>query len=67
MAIELAEKFDGNCSMRLIETFCKYLDISIDDFYETLIKATNKELFQIDYSEKIPKLTRKFKVGIGIQ
>ena len=66
-AIELAEKYDGNCSVKLIETFCEYLDIKLDDFYENLVKATNKDLFEIDYTNKIPKFKPKFKVGIGIR
>ena len=37
-AIELVLKYDGKCSKKYIDEFCKYIEISNDDFYKTLEK-----------------------------
>lgn len=37
-AIELVLKYDGKCSKKYIDEFCKYIQISNDDFYKTLEK-----------------------------
>tara|TARA_Y100000996_G_scaffold211057_2_gene165730 strand:- start:3566 stop:4705 length:1140 start_codon:yes stop_codon:yes gene_type:complete len=35
-AIELVLKYDGKCSQKYIDEFCEYIQISHDDFYNTL-------------------------------
>ena len=35
-AIELVLKYDGKCSQKYIDEFCNYIEISTDDFYNTL-------------------------------
>ncbi len=59
-AIPLIEAYDGQCSVQLIEQFCKYIQISHSEFQKTLLKFINKNLFKVEESNKIIKL---FKVG----
>lgn len=60
--IEIAEKFDDVCGQQFIESFCKYIDITEDDFWENVKKWTNKSLFNT--KGKRPK--KKFIVGKGL-
>ncbi len=62
-AIKLAEKYDGTCSDEYIKGFCKYLEITIEEFWEIVDKFVNKNLF--DRNEQ-GKWTRKFQVGVGL-
>ncbi len=62
--IKIVEEFDGKCSEKYIHSFCNYINIEIDEFWEVVENgALNKELFTInskgDYS-------RKYKVGYGL-
>lgn len=61
-AIEIVEKYDGACSPNYIESFCKYIDITVSEFWDIVSNSINKELFEID-SKRV--ITKKFKVGIG--
>ena len=61
-AVILASKYDGICSDHYIETFCDYIDISVEFFWEKVISSTNKNLFTIEGSKTIKP---KFSVGIG--
>lgn len=61
-AIEIVEKFDGACSENYIESFCKYIDITVSKFWDVVSKSINKDLFEIDSKRDI---TKKFKVGTG--
>tara|TARA_B100000925_G_C21971616_1_gene458151 strand:+ start:181 stop:1314 length:1134 start_codon:yes stop_codon:yes gene_type:complete len=65
-AIPLVEKYDGNCSEELIDSFCMYLDINADQFWQTIVNSTNKKLFEIIYKGNKPRFIKKFKVGYGI-
>jgi N-acetyl sugar amidotransferase len=65
-AIKVAEKYDGACSETYINNFCKYLDISKDEFNKILSGFVNKDLFTISNSETGKKYIRKFQVGKGI-
>lgn len=62
-AIELLEKYDGKCAGGYIESFCKYLEISISDFWNVVDGYVNKALFEKDESGHWIK---KFKVGEGL-
>ncbi len=62
--IELCEEYDGNCSDEYIESFCNYIDITIEDFWIKVKSAANKNLFEIDMNGN---LNPKFKVGYGIR
>lgn len=37
-AIELVLKYDGKCSQKYIEDFCKYIEITLDEFWDTVEK-----------------------------
>lgn len=62
-AIELCERYDGTCSQMYIESFCKYIGISIIDFWEQVDKSVNPLLFK---KVGIGKYEKKFKVGVGL-
>lgn len=62
-AIKILEKYDGNCSQKYIISFCEYLNINQNFFWETVNKFTNKKLFKI---KKKGRPIPKFKVGVGI-
>lgn len=62
-AIQIAEKYDGVCSDKIIQSFCKYVDITEDEFWLIAKKWVNTSLFQVPkYGRPLPK----FKVGYGI-
>jgi N-acetyl sugar amidotransferase len=61
--VNLVKRFDGNYDPSLIDIFSKYIDISKNEFWETIDQYANKELFE--------KTTRgvylpKFEVGVGL-
>lgn len=62
--IELIEKYDGVCSEKIIESFCEYVDIGTDKFWEITKKWVNTNLFDIGTTDR-PK--PKFRVGVGIE
>jgi hypothetical protein len=45
-AIELVERYDGNCSEANIESFCDFLEISKEYFWEVVDGFVNKDLFE---------------------
>lgn len=61
--IELVAKHDDACSPQYIESFCEYIDISVEEFWEQVHKSVNKDLFYISNEGKI---TPKFEVGVGL-
>jgi len=63
LGIEKIIKYDGKCSKKLINSFCKYIDISKKEFWDTVLKSVNKKLFKIESNRKI---TPKFRVGYGL-
>ncbi|MEO6054536.1 MAG: N-acetyl sugar amidotransferase [Chthoniobacterales bacterium] len=58
--ISLVEKYDGQCSEEYIRPFCEFIDITLEQFWGTVDKYVNRDLF-----EKAPsgKWVRKFEVG----
>jgi hypothetical protein len=58
--IELVELYDGCCGDGYIESFCKFIEISVDEFWETVDRSVNKELFEKDGKGK---WVRKFEIG----
>jgi N-acetyl sugar amidotransferase len=62
-AIKLVEQYDGLCSEKYIESFCEYINITQQEFWDHVHGAVNRELFKIDSSGVIQ---RKFKVGVGL-
>lgn len=44
-AVKLAEERDHNIDPKIIEDFCRFTDMTIKDFYATLEKLYNKDIF----------------------
>lgn len=59
-AIWLVKEYDGKCSEKYIEDFCKYIEISKEEFWRMADKFVNKELFEKD---KNGKWISKFEIG----
>ena len=47
-AIEVVDKYDGRCSERYIDHFCRYIDISKEKFREVVDEARNTDLWQLN-------------------
>lgn len=45
-AVRLAEEKDHNIDPKIIEDFCNFTEMSIEDFYDALDNLYNKELFE---------------------
>ena len=59
-AIEIVSKYDGTCSDKYIKSFCDYIEITEEKFWDIVGKNVNTKLFEKDSDGKwIPK----FKVG----
>jgi N-acetyl sugar amidotransferase len=58
--IRIVETFDGKCPQHIIYKFCKYLEISIEDFWLVVDKFVNKKLFE---KISLGVYRPKFKVG----
>ena len=48
-AIEIVKKYDGTCSEKYIKSFCEYIDISVNTFWEVVDQNVNKGLFHKDF------------------
>lgn len=62
-AIKLVDTFDGACSNDYIESFCEFIEITIEQFWGVVNEVTNKDLFDIS---KNGRPERKFAIGVGI-
>lgn len=60
--IKILEKYDGLCGEEYITSFCNYIDITANVFWDIVRLSINKELFKIDVDGNI---IPKFKVGFG--
>lgn len=60
--IDLVKKYDGRCGDNYIEEFCKYIDITVKEFWEIVDKHVNKNLFYKDTGSGEWK--PKFEVGV---
>jgi len=61
--VQLVNLYDGNYDKSLVEEFASYIDLSVEEFWETVNKYVNKNLFEriaIGHYRPI------FKVGVGI-
>ena len=61
--IELVKSYDGTCAPRYIESFCAYIGISVDDFWQQIDKSVNPELFE---KEGLGRYRPRFKIGAGL-
>lgn len=62
--IQLVELYDGKCSEQYIESFCSFIGISLNDFWNFVsLNIVNKDLFVINGpGSYLPR----FKVGTGL-
>lgn len=61
--VELVSNYDDACSDEYIASFCEYIDISVEQFWEQVYQSVNRELFDVSSDGKI---SRKFEVGVGL-
>ncbi len=61
--IELVEAYDHSCAPNYIESFCDYIGISVDRFWEQVRENTNRTLFDVRADGSIH---RRFTVGAGL-
>jgi|APSaa5957512535_1039671.scaffolds.fasta_scaffold01525_16 N-acetyl sugar amidotransferase len=59
--IKIAERYDGVCSDKIINSFCKYVGISNDDFWHIANKYVNKEIFHV---QEDARPIKKFTIGV---
>ena len=57
---KIVEEYDHTCSLSTIESFCTYISITKDKFWNVIKKHMNKQLFYVDKNNNIKK---KFIVG----
>ena len=62
-AVDLVERFDGQCSERYIRSFCDFIGITLAQFWTHVHASTNRELFDIGQDGSI---RRRFNVGVGL-
>lgn len=58
--ISLVEKYDGACADQYIESFSNFIDITVKEFWDTVRKFTNSNLFDLSGTGRPLPL---FKVG----
>ena len=61
--IELVEQYDNSCSDEYIKSFCSYIDITVEKFWDKVYSVVNKNLFRV---ERDGSIKPKFKVGYGL-
>ena len=61
--ITLVEQYDDACSDEYIQSFCQYVGISQQHFWDKVHSTLNCELFDLDAQGHI---TRKFTAGVGL-
>ena len=59
--IQIVREYDGICDESIIKSYCNYVDIKVDEFWEIVYSYTNKDLFEIKKGNVRPK--RKFKIA----
>lgn len=56
-AIWYVKEYDGLCGKKYIQTACKYLSITEDEFWTVVDKYVNKKLFKKENGKWIPRFT----------
>jgi hypothetical protein len=59
--IRMLEKYDGKCSPKYIKSFCDYIEITEEQFWEKVDGSVNKKLFEKDGRGQ---WERKFEIGV---
>ena len=63
--IELVKKYDGKIGEKYIEEFCKFIDITKEEFWSVVDKYVNRRLFEKD--TKTGKWIPQFSVGVDFE
>jgi len=63
-AIGFVKEFDGVCGESYVEDFCRYLEISTQDFWKTVLAVTNSRLFETNSKHGRPE--PRFAVGVDL-
>ena len=61
--IALVERYDGCCGPQYVASFCDYIGISVEQFWQQVHANLNRELFDLSADGTI---TRRFQVGVGL-
>lgn len=61
--IALVEQYDDACSPNYIASFCDYIGISVEAFWQKVRSSVNRELFSVEADGRI---NRRFRVGVGL-
>lgn len=61
--IELLKKYDGKVGDQYIDSFCKYINISVEQFWSIVDSNVNKKLF---YKDIDGTWKPKFEIGVGL-
>ena len=61
--ITTVSKYDHSCGDSYITSFCQYIDITKEKFWQQVYSSVNSELFSISEDGQIQ---RKFTVGVGL-
>lgn len=61
--IELVREYDGACSEANISSFCEYLDLSVEFFWQKVRQVTSSQLFEVSEGSRP---TPRFKIGQGL-
>lgn len=61
--ISLVERYDDSCADSYIQSFCEYIEISVDQFWAQVRANVNRELFDVAADGTI---RRRFTVGVGL-
>ncbi len=60
-AIWYVQEYDGKCGQQYIDAFCKYIDITLKEFWRTVDSYINKKLF---FKDSKGRWKPKFTVGV---
>lgn len=61
--IELVEQYDHCCGDHYISSFCDFIEITVEQFWDKVYASVNRDLFTVKSDGSIK---RKFKVGVGL-
>lgn len=61
--ISLVERYDDSCADSYIQSFCDYIEISVDQFWAQVRANVNRDLFDVESDGTI---RRRFTVGVGL-
>ena len=63
-AINILKKYEGKCHKKVINSFCKYIEISTKKFWIIVLKNVNKKLFKVKgIKNGVPIIKRNFEFG----